>query len=140
MCKTRKAVWRCWTVALVLASIVLAAGCGKATDAVELDAGDNGAQVTVEKGQTLVVTLDSNPTTGYSWAMVPTDDGILEQVGEAEFSENPRSKGKVGAGGTETLRFEAKKTGQTRLELVYRRPWEQGEKPLETFAVQVTVE
>ena len=63
-----------------------------------------------------------------------------EITGEAEFNENPRSKGMVGAGGTETLRFEAKKTGQTVLELVYRRPWEQGEKPIETFTVQITVE
>jgi inhibitor of cysteine peptidase len=126
-------------VLAVLMSTILT-GCSSAGDGMQLDGDDNGTQVALAKGQTVAITLASNPTTGYSWQVVPSDDGVLVQVGEAEFEENPRSKGLVGAGGAETLRFEAKRPGQTTLELAYRRPWEKNEKPIETFSVQVTVE
>ncbi len=52
---------------------------------IHVDEDDDGGQVTLEQGQILVVTLESNPTTGYQWEVVENQDSILEQVGEAEF-------------------------------------------------------
>ncbi|KAF5429823.1 inhibitor of cysteine peptidase [Candidatus Methanophagaceae archaeon] len=31
---------------------------------------DNGNEIAVRKGQSLVISLDSNPTTGYTWELV----------------------------------------------------------------------
>jgi len=57
-------------------------------------------------------------------------------VGEVEFE--PEDTGNVGVGGVQILRFEAVNSGQTSLDLVYHRSWED-EKPLKTFSVQVVV-
>ena len=134
-----QAVYAAILVLATLTSVGLA-GCRGNTSDIQLGADDSGTQITLKKGQTVAITLESNPTTGYSWQAVLQDDGVLVQVGEAEFEENRRGKDVVGAGGVETLRFEAEKSGQTTLELAYRRPWEGDVKPVETFSVQVTVE
>ena len=49
---------------------------------------DNGNEIAVRKGQSLVISLDSNPTTGYTWELVEQpDEQILQQVGELEFAQ-----------------------------------------------------
>jgi inhibitor of cysteine peptidase len=103
---------------------------------VYLDREEDGSRVELSAGQVLAISLESNPTTGYRWEVAEADDGILRQVGEAEFQ--PQSD-LIGAPGVEILRFEAAATGQTTLDLVYHRPWEKGVEPLETFSVEVTV-
>jgi len=102
---------------------------------------DNGSQIDLKPGQILVVTLQSNPTTGYRWERVENQDSILEQMGEAEFK--PSETGglpPIGGGGWEIFRFKAINKGQTTLTLVYRRPWETGVEPLSTFFIQVVVQ
>ena len=97
-------------------------------------------QVTLEVGQRLTVRLESNPSTGYLWEWVDRQASILEQIGEAEFT--PGETGDpplVGAGGWDVFTFEAVSSGQMTLELVYRRPWEEGVEPLKTFSLQVIV-
>jgi len=109
--------------------------CG-ATNEVNLDAGDDGSQVEINAGQTLVVSLEGNPTTGYTWEAAELDDQVLRQVGETEFKPDSDA---IGAGGVQTLRFEAMNSGQTTLKLVYHRPWEEDVEPAEIFSVQVVV-
>jgi inhibitor of cysteine peptidase len=136
-------------VAAFLIVAVLTAGCGPAKDVnfgadvvradvkeINVAAKDNGGRVDLALGQVLVVTLASNPTTGYSWQVVDAEGSILRQMGEAEFV--PQSD-LMGAPGVETLRFEPTGAGQTTLQLVYHRPWEKDVEPLETFSLQVTV-
>lgn len=123
---------------LILSALILS-GCGPAKE-VKLDAAANGRQVELQKGQTLVITLESNPSTGYRWEVVESDESILRQMGEPEFKvSDPREPPPPGAGGLEIWRFEATNAGQMALELVYHRPWEEGEEPLETFSLHVTV-
>ena len=109
--------------------------CGVSTE-VKLDAGDAGSQVELNAGQTLVVSLEGNPTTGFTWEAAELDEQVLRQVGEAEFKPETDP---IGAGGVQTLRFETVNSGQTTLNLVYLRPWEEDVEPAETFSVQVIV-
>ena len=107
---------------------------------VHVDVNDAGSQVELEQAQILVVTLESNPTTGYRWELVENQESILEQMGEAEFK--PSETGEpplVGAGGWEIFRFKAISAGQMTLQLVYHRSWEEGVEPLKTFSLQVVV-
>lgn len=122
-------------MAVLLAVLVLAAGCGTAKE-VKLGASDNGRQIELKKGQSLVVALEGNPSTGYTWEVVEIGEQVLRQKGEPEFKSESDL---IGAGGVQALRFEAVGAGQTDLKLVYHRPWEEGVEPLETFSVQVTV-
>ena len=108
-------------------------------DSVEVNEENDGGQVELELGQILIVTLESNPSTGYRWERVEDNESILEQLGEAEFK--PSETGDppiVGASGWEIFRFKAVSAGQMILNLVYHRSWEDVE-PLKTFSIQVIV-
>jgi len=108
-------------------------------EAVEVNEDNHGGQIELELGEILVVTLESNPSTGYRWEVVENNDSILKQFGEVEFKSSETSDPPmVGAGGWEIFRFKAVSTGQITLELVYHRSWEDVE-PLKTFSLQVTV-
>ncbi len=107
---------------------------------VNVDEDDDGGEVVLKQGQVLVVTLESNPSTGYSWAVLENQNPILEQVGESEYK--PSEQGDppmVGAGGWEIFRFKAVNSGQTTLKLVYRRPWETEANSANTFTIDVVV-
>ena len=107
---------------------------------VNVDEEDDGSQVELEQDQILVVTLESNPTTGYLWEVAETQESILEQMGEAEFKQSETGGPPlVGAGGWEIFRFKAISAGEMTLQLVYHRPWEEGVEPLKTFSLQVVV-
>jgi inhibitor of cysteine peptidase len=107
---------------------------------VHVDVDDASSQVELEEGQILVVTLESNPTTGYRWEQVENQESILEQMGEAEFKLSETGEPPlVGAGGWEIFRFKAISAGQMTLQLVYHRSWEEGVEPLKTFSLKVVV-
>ena len=121
---------------ILLVALTVATGC-RGQQEVKASIGDDGREMQLKKGQTLVVTLEANPTTGYSWEVAePLDEQVLRQAGEPEFK--PESD-LAGAGGVRILRFEAVNAGQTALKLVYHRPWEKEVEPAETFSVEVTV-
>ena len=111
------------------------AACGSGNE-IKLDASDDGSQVELNVGKTLAISLEGNPTTGYTWEAADLDDQVLRQVGEPEFKPDSSA---IGAGGVQILRFEVVNSGQTSLNLVYRRSWEVDMEPAETFSVQVTV-
>lgn len=122
---------------IFLVILLLSGGCSVAE--VNLNVSNDGGQQTLARGQTLVVALDSNPTTGYGWAVADVDKNVLRQVGDSVYQSSNTNPGVMGAGGTETFRFEAASAGTTTLKLIYRRSWETGVAPIKTFTVQVTV-
>ncbi|MBN1138577.1 MAG: protease inhibitor I42 family protein, partial [Anaerolineae bacterium] len=97
---------------------------------------DNGRGVDL-KGEVLVVSLASNPSTGYGWQVRGLDARILHRVGDAEWL--PDTPGKLGAPGTQVLRFAAIGKGRARLDLVYARPWETAAAPAQSFSLEVRV-
>ena len=115
----------------------LFSGCG--TNGSSLTDADNGKQIAVRPGEILTLTLESNPTTGYSWQVMELDSAVLTQVSDPEYKQSSGAEGLVGAGGTETFRFKAVGSSETTLELGYTRPWE-SVPPVETFTIQVDVE
>ncbi len=121
----------------LLVALTLAAGCRPQQQEVKASIDDAGREMQLKKGQTLVVTLEGNPTTGYSWEVAePLDEQVLRQAGEAEFKQESEA---LGAGGVQILRFEAVNAGTITLKLVYHRPWEKDVEPLETYSLQVVV-
>jgi len=108
-------------------------------ESVEVNEDNNGGQFELERGQILVVTLESNPSTGYKWELAEQSKSILLQLGEVEFkSSDTGDPPTVGAGGWEIFRFRAVSTGQMPLLFFYHRSWEDAEF-LNTFSIQVTV-
>jgi len=103
---------------------------------VTLAAGNEGAIVTLTVGDTLVVRLSGNPTTGFSWVRTePQTQTILEPVGDPEYT--PDDPDVCGGGRTFRFTFRAVAPGTTPLSFDHKRPWEDA--VLDTYAVTVYV-
>lgn len=88
--------------------------------------------VQVRAGEVFTVSLESNPTTGYSWQ--PGFDPELLELVSSEFT--PEST-LMGAPGTEKFEFRALKEGQVEITMEYKRPWE--DNVLEERTIQVKI-
>ena len=94
----------------------------------------------VKVGQTLVITLASNPSTGFSWTISGApDSAVLTQDGDISYTATNPDVVMPGSGGSETVRFTATAAGTTTIVLDYRRPWETDVPPVETVTIDVTV-
>ena len=121
------------TLAIVL---IMAAACNP-TKHTNLNAADKGSQVEVKVGDQIVISLDANPSTGYTWVAKDLDTTMFEQVGDPVFtSSNPNL---VGSGRTLILTYKTLKAGTVNLTLVYQRPWETGIDPIDTYEITVKV-
>ena len=116
--------------------LVMSSGCSAQDKLVT--ATDNGREITLRQGEMLSITLESNPTTGYSWQVIEIDNAVLKPQGDPEYHQASGSESLVGAGGEETFRFETVNSGKARLKLGYMRPWEDVP-PIEIFVIQVIV-
>ncbi len=124
-------------LALALIAILTLAACRSAApDPVAITEADAGKTIELHPGDQLMVTLDGNITTGYTWENTLPDAAVLKQNGEAEFKAE---SDKIGAGGKITLKFDAVSAGQVNLKLVYHRPWEKDVQPINTYEVTVVV-
>ena len=136
---------------LVLLALLALSGCGPAggdkgggievDDAtVHLGDGDNGSRVKLDVGAILAVTLESNPTTGYSWEVVEDGAPVLAQLGDSEYvmdeTEDPPAPG---TGGVETWHYQAAEAGEAKLTLIYHRPWEEDVEPIMTYTLEIVV-
>jgi inhibitor of cysteine peptidase len=88
-------------------------------------------------GKKFTITLKSNPTTGYSWALAPLPEGAAVKFVEQKY-ERPNT-GMMGAGGQEIWTFEAVKPGKAEITLKYARSWEKDKPAAETRVFTVTV-
>jgi inhibitor of cysteine peptidase len=98
---------------------------------------NNGKTIAVGKGDSLVISLESNPSTGYVWQVGKNDNAILKPVGQPAF--HPSTDRMLGASGRQLFKVEAISAGRDALELGYVRPWEQGVAPAKTFGIIATV-
>jgi inhibitor of cysteine peptidase len=92
----------------------------------------------LNNGQTLTVTLPSNPTTGFRWVVADAAPGVLRSLGP-EVYMTPEDAGIVGAAGQSTWRYQAYQAGSGRLLMQYRRPWEVEVAPAKTIDCQISV-
>ena len=136
-----------WTGRILLVFAVAAAlgACGGGSDS-NSDGGSSsggsstpkvyeaGDSITVSNGDTFVIALDANPSTGYSWEADANADVEFVKSKQVQGSSNA-----VGAPGTQQLTFKAVKAGSSTLTLNYLRPFEQGVPPVRTEEFDVTV-
>lgn len=120
--------------ALIALLVILSACSASATPPI-LDMAASGSTLELEVGDTFIITLNGNPTTGFAWLVEPYDESMVSMEDEV-YTENP--SGRVGAGGEFAFEFEATATGETDIELQYRRSWE--DEPAErVFTVHLVI-
>jgi inhibitor of cysteine peptidase len=122
-------------ILILVCMLVSLAGCGSMQ--AKVTSNDDGKQLNARVGEKIVITLDGNPSTGYTWEPKELDASMIQQVGSTEFKSG--SPGLVGAGGTLILTFKVLKPGTTTLTLIYHRPWETDVKPLHSFTTTIIV-
>ena len=98
---------------------------------------DNRCPQTLMSGQQLIVSLPSNPATGYRWILHEAAAEQLHSLGPEVFS-NPKDD-MIGGDGLSTWRFEAQEPGSGRLYLTYQRPWEVDAEPAGMFDCRIEV-
>lgn len=127
-----------WVLPLVavVAVVALVVGLRPHDSIVRVTADDTGTTVILHVGDTLEVALSGNPTTGYGWEVAPDGTGILVLDGEPTYTSDSAL---VGAGGTYVFSFAAQAEGEADVDLVYRRAWEEGVAPVDTFAAHIIV-
>ena len=130
-------------VCLIVVVILLTAlgGCASVSlpSKVKLGKADTGKTFDLAKGGVLEITLEGNPTTGYNWSQVPSNDEVLKPIGAYTYKQNPAPAGMVGVGGKFTFNFKAIGVGATQLKFRYQRPWEKNVPPSETFELNINV-
>ena len=142
--------------AISMLVLILAAGCGPSNEVapdsdlslaidsdakaseIMIDSDDRDSQIDMTMGQVLIVSLPSNPTTGFQWEVAEIDGVVLHQGEAADYEASQPVL--EGSGGVETFYFEAKSAGQITLKLIYHRPWEEGVDPVDEFSVSVVVQ
>jgi len=108
--------------------------------------------ITVPRGKRFLLSLDSNPTTGYSWQIAGSQDALKLSDGSLEVTHckyitKPHEKGMLGVGGNEiwalTVPQDAR-LGEASLPIKYVQPWmedtyltEEGAKDAKLIKVQV---
>jgi predicted secreted protein len=96
--------------------------------------------ISVKMGSRVTLSLCSNPTTGFQWSEKAQigNPQVLEQ--KSYKFEAPASTGMVGAPGNAVWTFEAMGLGTSTVYLEYSRNWQGGEKAVQTFKLNVTVQ
>jgi predicted secreted protein len=93
----------------------------------------NGGAVSAAAGDTVVLRLAENPTTGYRWQL---DSATGLMLSADEFSSVSAAPG---AGGERRLCFVAPAPGTFQIQASLRRAWEAGAAPQAQFRVTVQV-
>jgi inhibitor of cysteine peptidase len=126
---------------LVIAVVVGIAGASAGEGhAATVDASDSGSQIDLAVGETLTVNLESNPTTGFQWLLRSIGhEGVLGEAGHEYVMDTTMDPPPPGTAGVEIWTFTALAEGETTISMEYSRPWDGGEKAVQTFELTVVV-
>jgi inhibitor of cysteine peptidase len=94
------------------------------------------SKVKINTGDYLEIVLEGNPTTGYIWELLAGDNKILPPQGDYKYKT---SRKLVGSGGKFFFSFRGIAAGKTKLQFIYRRPFEKNIAPIKTFTINVTI-
>ena len=100
----------------------------------QVDESSNGKQINLPIGETLEVRLPENRTAGFQWVLESSAKGVSSLV--RDEVEPGRL---IGEPGVHHWYFRTERAGSDRIELSYRRPWEEKDKPQRSFALDVRV-
>ncbi len=112
-------------------------------ESVLLRMGDAESQIQLPEDRLLVIELESNPATGYSWQVADMNEQILRLTDNVLQAGDPTAlrsnQALLGAPQTQVLRFAGRRAGNSEVTLAYVRSWEEDAVPLKTFSVSVDV-
>jgi inhibitor of cysteine peptidase len=124
-------------IGLVALLAVLCGGCA-VQPPVRVTIADAKKPIGLEKGQDLYIALAANPTTGYQWRWHAPPNPIVKLMEDPSYSPTA-TDGSVGKGGTTTFWFRATEEGDSKVRLLYKRPWEKAGRPVDVAIFEIKV-
>jgi len=97
---------------------------------------DDGGSVALGIGDTLVVRLPENPTTGFRWQVPKSSDGVLNLESTHFDAPEPSRRG---AGGERGWTYKATRSGAMTLQMKLLREWQQEDASAKSFTIEVLV-
>ena len=88
---------------------------------------------------TAKITLEGNPTTGYTWVYAMSPEGIVREV-SSEYIPDKTKDNVAGSGGKFVFVFEAISPGETEITFSYLRTWETGIPAIKTVIYRALVD
>jgi inhibitor of cysteine peptidase len=121
---------------LLLVGLLVAFGASLMAPSASVAAslGANGTTITVNGGASVKISLDENPTTGYSW-----NETFTSGLTVVDSKYIPGRSNIMGAGGVHEWVIKATGKGQQRFSAVYKRPWEPIAGNETTFTLNISV-
>lgn len=99
--------------------------------------GMNGETVTLNPGDTLIVSLLSNVSTGYAWSVAQNNPQLLQPQGSPVYQ--PSTSGLLGAQGSQVFTFQAVGSGGEGLRLLYQNPSLRGVQAANQYFLMVVI-
>ncbi|QHF04708.1 peptidase inhibitor I42 [Pseudomonas asturiensis] len=119
-------------------SLALLSACAQTPKNIVSIDSQNDCPLSLKTGQTLILTLPSNPTTGFRWLTQNPAQNILRSLGPEVYA-NGANKEMIGSGGESVWRYKATEAGTGRLLMVSQQPWAPEVPPEQTFDCAITV-
>ena len=120
---------------VLVASVSLTA-CGGSAPALQVN--DPQLPIEVSTGREFTIILESNPTTGYQWAIVDELNRSVVEFVKTEYTSTS-DPNLVGGGGLDVWTFKSVKTGETQITLGYYPPSNEPVDPYQTTTFTVVV-
>lgn len=95
--------------------------------------GENTSEVEADVGDSVVIALPENGTTGYQWSVEPASDALVVESNEYRSPDS----GAPGAAGERVVELRATRPGTTVVELRLQRVWETAATERRELAVTV---
>jgi inhibitor of cysteine peptidase len=93
----------------------------------------NGSEIELNIGEKFEIILPENPSTGFRWNLVSNGEPACKLLDNSFVP----SSGSPGSSGNHSWQFQAVQEGLGKIELVYRRSWEQNKRPAQSFTLSL---
>jgi predicted secreted protein len=103
-------------------------------ESMRLSENDSGKTIALRAADELELILPTKPDTDYVWEVSSLDLNVLK-LSATNFIASDKA---IGAGGIEIIRFHPIAMGQSKVKLIFHKPFEQ-QPPLKTFDVTVII-
>jgi inhibitor of cysteine peptidase len=128
------------TLILVIGALcILSASARQPLKNVQADESFDGRKIELHVGETLIVKLPENASTGYRWIIPPQSARKLEKILREEDQPVPGPGNLIGRPGLRNFYFHALKPGKAQLELYYQRLWETAKPPARKFRLHIRI-
>ena len=123
-------------IMMILVITLVTAMCKPDSEVLLLDDTNDGQTFFMTKEDEVVISLNSNATTGYMWEIADINTQVISEKRKSDYLVQSQ---KLGAPGIQVFYFIATGAGYSDINFVYRRSWESDTPPLKKYSVKIQV-